>query len=110
MEHNNSVPRPQGKIFYAKKHYGQCLGIVVVTLKWSLRTAGHIVFLRAGFLGHWYRLCIAGHLHCLMKLQICSIYCFPYALKSLAFLIKLVIKLQTRARQPTKRYQCYNSC
>ena len=37
----------------AKKHYGQCLGFAVVTLTWSLKTAGHIVFLGVGFTGHW---------------------------------------------------------
>ena len=97
-------------VLHAKKHYGQCIGFAVLSLTWSLKTAGHIVFLRVGFLGPWQRLRIVGHLHCLKKLQICSIYCFAYALRSLDFIINLAIKPQNRARQPTKRYQCYNSC
>ena len=38
-------------VLHAKKHYGQCIGFAVLSLTWSLKTAGHIVFLRVGFLG-----------------------------------------------------------
>ena len=40
------------KLKNAKKDCGQCLGFAVVTLTWSLKTAGHIVFLGVGFLGY----------------------------------------------------------
>jgi len=40
------------KLENAKKHYGECLGFALVTLTWSLKTAGYIVFLRVRFLGH----------------------------------------------------------
>ena len=62
-------------VFHAKKHYGQCHGLAVVTLTWSLKKKTIFSVLEQALLGIGRGFTLLGINSVLVKLQISRMFC-----------------------------------